>query len=158
MTTNDTDRAAYISGLRAVADWLAAHPEVPLPYLGDYAKGSSLPSLPIYLYDAPGREQLAAIARAMADGGTATKAVQEYRDGDSKVQVWREFDGIVVFATIAQSEVCERVVTGTETVTRTVPDPTVEVPMVEVTETVETVEWRCRPILADADTTPAVTA
>ena len=156
--TNEDNRAAYIAGLRAVADWLAAHPEVPLPYLGEYAKGSNLPTLPIYLYDAPGREQLATIARAMADGGTATKAVQEYRNGQNKVHVWREFYGIVVCAEIAQSEVCERVVTGTETVTRTVPDPTVKVPMVEVTETVETVEWRCRPILAGTEDTPAVTA
>jgi len=48
-------------------------------------------------------------------------------------------------------EVCERVVTGVETVTKTVPDPEklAAVPTVEVTETVETVEWICRPLLAD---------
>ncbi len=44
---------------------------------------------------------------------------------------------------------CKKVVT-TETVTRTVPDPAVlaTVPMVEVTQDVENVEWVCEPLLA----------
>jgi hypothetical protein len=50
-----------------------------------------------------------------------------------------------------RDQVCERVVTGVETVTREVPDPEAlaAVPTVEVTETVEQVEWRCGPLLAE---------
>jgi len=46
-------------------------------------------------------------------------------------------------------QVCERVVTGTEVITREVPDPKVRVSMVTVTETVETVEWICSPLLSE---------
>lgn len=55
-----------------------------------------------------------------------------------------------------RDQVCERIVTGTETVTKKVPDPVAlaAVPEVEVTETVETVEWRCRPIMAPAASDP----
>jgi hypothetical protein len=47
--------------------------------------------------------------------------------------------------------VCERVVTGTRLETKEVPDPEAlkAVPLVTVTETVEDVEWRCMPLLAD---------
>jgi hypothetical protein len=49
-----------------------------------------------------------------------------------------------------RESVCERVVTGTETTRKTVPDPAklADVPLVEVEETVETVEWVCKPLLA----------
>jgi hypothetical protein len=56
--------------------------------------------------------------------------------------------GLHVYA--RRDQVCERVVTGTETVTRTVKDPAAlaEVPEVEVTEEVEIVKWECKPLLA----------
>lgn len=59
-----------------------------------------------------------------------------------------EFEGWAV-----REAVCERVVVGSETVTRTVPDPkkVAKVPMVEVTTTVEKVEWKCPPLLAGGD-------
>ena len=52
----------------------------------------------------------------------------------------------------SRDEVCERVVTGVETVTETVPDPELvaQVPLVEVNRAVELVEWVCRPLLAVA--------
>lgn len=55
-----------------------------------------------------------------------------------------------------REEVCERVVVGTETVTKTVKDPELlaTVPDVEVTEEVEIVEWQCKPLLA-AEQVPA---
>jgi hypothetical protein len=56
--------------------------------------------------------------------------------------------GLQVYAN--REQVCERVVVGTETVIKTVKDPVAlaAVPEVEVTEEVEQVEWRCRPLLA----------
>ncbi len=50
-----------------------------------------------------------------------------------------------------REEVCERVVVGARQVTETIPDPSVTVPTVEITKTVEDVEWRCTSILAGQD-------
>ncbi|MFI7527537.1 hypothetical protein [Nocardia salmonicida] len=51
-----------------------------------------------------------------------------------------------------RSRVCERVVTGVETVTEEVVDPDYVAPTpptVTVTREVETVEWKCAPLLAE---------
>jgi hypothetical protein len=50
-----------------------------------------------------------------------------------------------------RAQVCRKIVTGTETVTKTVKDPEAlaNIPMVEVTVEVETFEWMCDPILGD---------
>lgn len=54
--------------------------------------------------------------------------------------------------TEARDEVCTRIVTGVETVTEEIPDPAAlaAVPTVSVTREVETVEWRCEPLMAAA--------
>lgn len=53
-----------------------------------------------------------------------------------------------------RKQVCTRVVTGTETVTEEVPDPAyiADAPMVTVTHEVETIEWRCEPLMGAAST------
>lgn len=144
----DTDkRAAFIDGLHQVADFLTAHPDVPLPYIGAYAEGCELPSLPIYIYGDEARTTMASIARSMADtGGTVQKRA---KDSTESYQVWREFAGLVLVATARRNEVCERVVTGTREVTKEVPDPEAlaAVPTVTVTEVVEDVDWVCAPLL-----------
>lgn len=69
--------------------------------------------------------------------------------------------GLKVEVLAYRAEVCERVVTGVETVTKTVPDPEAlaAVPTVKVTEEVEQVEWVCRPLLAtEVERTEAVTS
>lgn len=50
-----------------------------------------------------------------------------------------------------RQKICERVVVGTREETKEVPDPDLlkQVPKVTVTETVEDVEWRCMPLLAE---------
>lgn len=93
------------------------------------------------------REQVAALARAgLHAGAKVTKHV-----GDKWAGVDITFPsgtGLHVYAD--REEVCERVVTGTREVTETVPDPEAlaAVPLVEVTKTVEDVEWRCGSFLA----------
>lgn len=91
-------------------------------------------------------EAVAAFARAgKASGATVTKAYDSSHGG---IELrFNKQVGLHVYA--ARAEVCERVVTGTELVTKVVPDPSVEVPLVEVTETVEKFEWVCRPLLAE---------
>jgi hypothetical protein len=145
--TTDTARAAYIDGLRQIADWLEQHPEVPTPHLGHAGSAkliaTNTPTLSIYVWNDP-KKQMAAIARAM---GTAEKE----HDGD-RFRLIRHFAGIALAVSATRDEVCERVVTGTREVTEKVRDPEAlaAVPLVEVTRTMEDVEWICPPLLADA--------
>lgn len=150
----DTDaRQAYIDGLHQIADFLAKHPEVPLPMLGSYVSGEYRPTLAIYTQhlgrddDRDQRTALADVTRAM---GSVEKSTQH------EFAVWRRFAGIVLAAYAQRDEVCERVVTGTREVTTEVPDPEAlaAVPMVTVTEVVEDVEWRCGSILKPTTDAP----
>jgi hypothetical protein len=133
------ERAALIDGLRQVADFLTEHPEVPRPY---HLMGTEYF---IYLYGDDQRAQLVTIARAM---GRSEKRIKGER-----YQVRRQFAGLTLVAQADRDEVCEKVVTGSTEVTREVPDPELlaTVPKVSVTEVVETVEWRCTPLLADRE-------
>lgn len=58
------------------------------------------------------------------------------------------FAGVRLHITVQRDVVCERVVTGTREVTKTVPAP--DAPTIEITETVEDVEWVCAPLLAES--------
>lgn len=148
--STDERRTAFVDGLHQIADFLAEHPEVPLPYLGAYAEGSLLPGMSIYLCGDDTRAEMATVARAMADSGASVQ--KRVKDSTGSFQVWREFAGLVLIAAASRGEVCERVVTGTREVTREVPDPEAlaAVPKVTVTETVEDVDWVCTPLLASA--------
>lgn len=128
-------RVEYIAGLRALADLLEAQPELMKPH-------GYLSVVP--LGERQSREQLAAWARALP--------------GRKQKQITDEFANLVGFLrgleikVIAyRDEVCERITTGVETVTKKVKDPEAlaAVPEVEVTEEVEQYKWICRPMLAD---------
>jgi hypothetical protein len=134
-----TDRSQYIAGLRELADLLEQHEELELPYSGYRSAMSVIPA-------DNQLEQVAAWARALP--GRVEKRVRSgYFDIDGNLA------GLKITVIADRDKVCERVVVGTETVTRTVPDPDVEVPLVEVTEQVERVEWRCLPLLAGEQAT-----
>lgn len=146
VNTETNDRQAFIDGLHQIADFLAEHPEVPLPYMGgDVRAGVARHCLPIYLVSRDGsqRDDIATIARAM---GRAEKVFGEDND---RVYVLRRFGAITLTASADRAEVCERVVRGTREVTREIPDPEAlaAVPKVSVTEVVEDVEWVCGPLL-----------
>lgn len=133
---SDFDRVDYIDGLRQLADLLQENPDIPVPYDGSAA---SINWILLPREDQKGI--LAAIARALP--GKVEKRVR----GDAFDLVGR-LAGLHVKVIADRDEVCARVVTGTETVTKTIPDPDVKVPLVTVTETVETVEWVCGSLLA----------
>lgn len=137
-------RQAFIDGLHQIADFLAEHPEVPLPHLGSYIDNTYAPVLTIWLHG--GREDLSEVARAM---GKAQKTVN---NDTGEFKVYREFAGIKLVASADRDAVCERVVTGTREVTEEVPDPEAlaAVPKVAVTKVVEDVEWRCGSLLKPA--------
>ncbi|MGW4525131.1 hypothetical protein [Amycolatopsis sp. NPDC004378] len=135
-----TDRPEHIvkaEGLFALAAFVEQNPE-----LAEHFRHTIEDiNIPVSSADDP-VSLIAAFTRAgLAAGATVTK---EYSENHGGVTISWGAVGIHVYA--ARDQVCERIVTGTETVTRRVPDPAA--PLVEVTEEVETVEWRCRPLLA----------
>lgn len=134
--------AERAAGFRALADLIEANPQLASDlYLQNF--------LAMPLHNPKVTDQRARLAEwataALGQGAKFTKRV----DKD-------HFSGIVDFGPFSievladRDEVCERVVTGTETVTKKVKDPEAlaAVPEIEVTEEVETVEWVCRPLLA----------
>lgn len=141
-------RAAYAKGLRALAGILEASPGIPLPYHGTDAEIA----INAFLHSQDPRAEMAATVRAFS-GVTWAK---ETRDGqgpdDSYFDMTGSLHGIRLRLTAFRDAVCERVVTGTREVTEKVKDPEAlaAVPEVEITKTVDEVEWRCSPVLAPA--------
>lgn len=129
-------------GLRALAAMLEANPE--LSELFEYPLRRVL--VPLHAEHPDPVTTLAKVARAAkACGAKITKDAN-----DKYFNLTAIWPGVTFLAYIERELVCERVVTGTETVTTTVPDPALlaKVPTVEVTEVVELVTWRCPPLLA----------
>jgi hypothetical protein len=143
-------RVEYVAGLRMLADLLERHDDLPLPYSGD----SPGRPLTIYYFGA-GRDAFAAAARILP--APLRKSTTDATDGGpATFRLACALRGLHVEAIAYRDTVCVRVPTGTQTVTREVPDPAVVVPTVTVTEDVETFRWDCSPLLSDVDT-PAVT-
>lgn len=125
-------------GLLSLASLIKARPDL-VPYFG------VLRQIRIHAYG-DNADDLAVFARAaMAGGATIRKNISS-----SQYNVAATWGPVEVEMLANRDEVCERVVTGVETVTEQVPDPELlaAVPTVEVTREVETVEWVCRPLLA----------
>lgn len=133
----EAEIVATASGLSALLDWSEAHPEIPLQQCGL--------TWVVADYEAPHLTH-DEIVRAIADGsriGDIAKSTHSLTDDRDIFTVTRKFGGAVELQHHAnRDDVCERVVTGTRTVTK--PDPAA--PLVEVEE--EVVEWRCSPLLA----------
>ena len=145
---NTIETSQQISaGLRALADMIEQNPEVGAN-LRYAVNGMSMYALTA--------EEIGAFTKAAARAGA--QVVKDWPDNPE-----RHFSATAVFGPVKvcmhteRAVVCERVVTGKETVTKTIPDPEklAAVPTVEVTEEVEQVEWRCKPLPA-ADTAEQV--
>jgi hypothetical protein len=140
-------RASFVAGLRAYADALEANPEtLPLPYHGIDTE------IVMYFLDAADpRAEMAAAVRALPCNFTKSVMESSLNPGGT-LRLSGKLHGLGVELVAYRNAVCERVVTGTREVTKTVKDPEAlaAVPEIEVTETVEDVEWRCGSILAPA--------
>jgi hypothetical protein len=130
-----TDRSDFTNGLRELADILDANPDLPLPYSGT---GSEL------LWIARHGEDHKAFAQTFARvvPGTLTKSVR-----GTDFDLIGSVGGVQVQLIVDRDAVCERVVTGIETVTISAKPATDPEP--ERTEERELVEWRCQPLLAE---------
>ena len=138
------DRDTYTAGLRALADLLDNNPDVRLPdrMSRDFSWGVHGTHVP------EGKAvpaALAALARTIIPG------VRTKRADDAYYRVTGKLLGLNLEVWGIRDQVCNKVVTGTETVTREIPDPDAlaAVPTTTVTETIDTVEWICAPLLAD---------
>ena len=143
-TTSITDERreanlAAANGLRALADFIDANPDLHTPWTAwplDICN-------PLVLT----LDKKAAL-RAWARASASLRPAKQYDEEHAYLTV--DFGGGVKVKTYAQrDEVCERIITGTREVTKTVKDPDAlaAVPEVEVTVTEETVEWICHSLL-----------
>lgn len=140
------NRSDYIAGLRKLADLLENREELPLPYEG------RLGAITMTFWGRAAREDLAAAARALPTPlAKNDPAVGDY-DADY-YELAGDLDGVKVKLVAYREQVCERVVTGTRTVTEDVPDPDAlaKVPTVTRTRVEEITEWRCHSILGDVE-------
>jgi hypothetical protein len=136
-----SDRAEYVKGLLALADLLERHADLPLP---THREVNWL------LFGDPGEKQTAAQVIRRVPGDWA-KVPYGDRGDKTLFGFTNTLHGLRLGITVYRHTVCERVVVGTEPVTAMVPDPSVQVPLVEVTKDVEIVRWECRPLLSDVD-------
>lgn len=133
------------AGLRALADMVEQNPEL-VPF-------TSLDGL--YAFHVQTADDQAAFARAgLRHGAKVTKDVS--RELHNLLLTWGPVSAYVL---AGRGDVCERVPTGVEKVTKTIKDPdaVAALPDVEIVEEVETFEWKCQPLLAvlDGEQVPA---
>lgn len=148
MTTTDTLTSTSVR-LRAIADLIDAHPNLPVPYITAHSSGNVAASWYLHINalekDLPGQKATAAsIVRIL--GGQWDK--REHNDDVFILTQVR--DGIMLQVQVNRAAVCERVVTGTHEVTvpATPARPAMEAKP-ERTEQVEDVTWVCSSLLAD---------
>jgi hypothetical protein len=140
-TPTDNINGITAANLRAAADLLERHPDLPTPYVTSSSLGGTV-SLAWYLHHGDDqRANAAAIVKAI--DGRWDRRGAEY---EGPLAEWTQArDGLRLTVTVAREQVCERIVVGTEEVT---------VPAVEAkperTEVREVVEWRCEPLLTRA--------
>lgn len=119
-----------VQGLRDIADWIEKHPDL----------GDTHMTVDAVFYPPDEPASAGRWARAF---GKAEKSVTD----NGLFKLTHPFGEVEARAVFWREAVCEKKVVGVREVTRMVPDPSVEVEMVEVVETVEDVEWVCPPIL-----------
>ena len=121
------EQREYVDGLRALADFLEAHPDLIEIHL------------PATFHVFPGSDK-AKFARLALQLGTSEKSVDS-----SWYNVERSFGPHKICVATSRSNVCEKIVVGSETVEIEEADPEVvaALPKTKRTVTVEKTEWLC---------------
>ena len=132
--------------LRAVADLIEAHPNLPVPYVTAGATRSAdvhwFLHISEYSADLAGQKRTAAqIVSAL--GGKWDKG----ENGGRYTLTQERPGGGTLYVTVNRAAVCERVVTGSHEVT--MPATPARDAEPERVETVEDVTWRCSSLLAE---------
>jgi len=109
-------RLQILNDVRTLIDWLEAHPEITIPY--DFENGFMLSSVNT-------RDELIAVAREF-------KECEKVFSNDS-FYLHKRFGQASLYAFTSRTEVCERVVVGSEEVAERVIPAHVR----------DVVEWRC---------------
>ncbi|WP_282775828.1 hypothetical protein [Nocardia sp. CC201C] len=151
--TGSPDAAAVAADLRALADLVASDGDGFLAAIVGrlFASTQAWPAhAASYDYDDQGRAVMAETIRRFKTiaAGPITK---NYRDGGlGYLEVGVPLQALRIELVELREQVCERVVTGVETVTEEIPDPDyiAAAPTITRTREVESVEWRCAPVLA----------
>jgi hypothetical protein len=115
---SQTKRELYTAGLRQLANWYDAHPEIPLPGL-EHTN-----------YTVDSKEHAAALAKAL---GTFEKQYSEW-----SLTVVKMFGNIEARFVFTREQVCTKKVVGVETI----PAKFIEAYTIEA-QTKEIVEWEC---------------
>lgn len=139
-------RAEYVAGLRALADVLEREPGLPLPVKDTF----SWNVWPVGFADV--KAEVARIRRLLP----AARFKKNEPDSEYNRQYFHlsaPLHGVTLEICTYRDQVCERVVTGTREVTKTVP-----VQMEDIIVTEDIVEWRCHPLLAEDHQPQAVNA
>lgn len=141
----DQNHTTTSDKLRSLADLLDAHPDLPTPVITAFGSGSVQAAW-----------QLMNIAEAKKDQRTWAIRIRRALGGTWRKKPWQdrfdfhtERDGVDLAIYAHCDQVCERVVTGTETVT--IPAVDAQAAQPERTEEREVVEWRCDPVLVGDD-------
>lgn len=121
------DHKEYAQALRNIADWIEAHPEIPVPHTNRIA-----------IVDIHSKSDLARLARAFGDCKKET---------DSKFFIiTKDFGGILVEGFEYREKICERVVVGAKQIPeRIIPEQIIPAHDEEI------VEWKCPDLLSDSD-------
>ena len=135
-----------LTAMRRMLAMTDADPSFILPHSIENYGGTSRTECRWYPFNDQENEAKIGASVRRAVGGTWRKEVNSnylymrYEDENTRYVI-----------VLDRPQVCRKVITGTQIVTETVPDPDVlaTVPTVEVTKEVETFEWVCDPILGD---------
>lgn len=139
-SSTNTDHT-LVEKLRAAADLIAAHPDLPDPCIFGYRNGAVDVTWQLMNNEATKGDQRAAAQQILrAIGGKWDK--EPWGDRFDFAQDYR---GLKLQIYTHREQVCTRRVVGTETVTI----PAVEAKP-ERTEVVDVVEWDCEPVLTEA--------
>lgn len=149
--TGSKPAADVAADLRALAGIAENDPYV-AAMIAKYFDSAIWPSHVVgYEHDEQPKEVMAeAIRRLKPIAADPVRKV--YADhGEGYLNVFVPLKALTLKLTEVRAQVCERVVTGVETVTEEVPDPEyiAAAPTVTRTREVETVEWKCAPLLGE---------
>jgi len=138
-------RAAYIDGLRVLAELLENYPGLPAPFV--FGSGPFTAAWYLHIDGLGLVEQKATAGRIVTGlGGTWDKAQWDERFVFNQVR-----GELILSVTVARDAVCERVVTGTHEVTVPAsPAIPAQDATTERVETVEDVKWICSSLLGGA--------